>query len=79
MCVSGCKLGEASEFLVQQDARIQVPTPNGAPGCYEVCTCGASGRLENCIEMPCVETNKPCTTDEQKKSKTCRLFGFKSV
>lgn len=70
VCVfSGCKLGEASEFLVQQDARIQVPTRTGPAGCYEVCTCGPSGRLENCVEMPCVDTNKPCIVGGQRKSK----------
>ncbi|XP_047424074.1 reversion-inducing cysteine-rich protein with Kazal motifs [Mugil cephalus] len=68
VCVPGCKLGEASEFLVQLDARIQVPTRNGPAGCYEVCTCGASGRLENCLEMPCVDTNKPCVIGGQRKS-----------
>ncbi|XP_061569070.1 reversion-inducing cysteine-rich protein with Kazal motifs [Cololabis saira] len=71
LCVPGCKLGEASEFLVQQDARIQVPTPSGAPGCYEVCSCGISGRLENCVGMPCAEASKPCTAEEQKKSLPC--------
>lgn len=71
VCVcSGCKLGEASEFLVQQDARIQVPTRTGPAGCYEVCSCGPSGRLENCVEMPCVDTNKPCIVEGQRKSKT---------
>lgn len=66
----GCKLGEASEFLVQLDARIQVPTRTGPAGCYEVCSCGPSGRLENCVEMPCVDTNKPCIVGGQRKSKT---------
>uniref|UniRef100_A0A8C4GJ43 Reversion-inducing cysteine-rich protein with Kazal motifs n=1 Tax=Dicentrarchus labrax TaxID=13489 RepID=A0A8C4GJ43_DICLA len=68
LCVPGCKLGEASEFLVQQDARIQVPTRAGPAGCFEVCSCGPSGRLENCLEMPCVDTNKPCIIGGQRKS-----------
>uniref|UniRef100_A0A8D0AFR5 Reversion-inducing cysteine-rich protein with Kazal motifs n=1 Tax=Sander lucioperca TaxID=283035 RepID=A0A8D0AFR5_SANLU len=68
LCVPGCKLGEASEFLVQQDARIQVPTRTGPSGCHEVCSCGPSGRLENCLEMPCVDTNKPCIVGGQRKS-----------
>lgn len=70
---SGCKLGEASEFLVQQDARIQVPTRTGPAGCYEVCSCGPSGRLENCVEMPCVDTNKPCIVEGQRKSKASTI------
>uniref|UniRef100_A0A4W6EP23 Reversion-inducing cysteine-rich protein with Kazal motifs n=1 Tax=Lates calcarifer TaxID=8187 RepID=A0A4W6EP23_LATCA len=68
LCVPGCKLGEASEFLVQLDARIQVPTRTGPAGCYEVCSCGPSGRLENCVEMPCVDTNKPCIVGGQRKN-----------
>lgn len=60
---------EASEYLVQQDARVQVPTRAGPAGCYEVCTCGPSGRLENCVAMPCVDTSKQCVVGGQKKSK----------
>ncbi|KAM6953658.1 LOW QUALITY PROTEIN: reversion-inducing cysteine-rich protein with Kazal motifs [Aplochiton taeniatus] len=67
-CVPGCKLGEASEFLVPQDARIQVPTWGGSAGCYEVCTCGQSGRLENCMDMPCVDTTKSCVVGGRRKN-----------
>uniref|UniRef100_A0A671RDQ0 Reversion-inducing cysteine-rich protein with Kazal motifs n=1 Tax=Sinocyclocheilus anshuiensis TaxID=1608454 RepID=A0A671RDQ0_9TELE len=67
-CVPGCKLGEASEFLVLLDSRIQVPTRSGQVGCYEVCTCGQSGRLENCAEMPCFDTSKTCLSGGQRKS-----------
>uniref|UniRef100_A0A8C2ECJ8 Reversion-inducing cysteine-rich protein with Kazal motifs n=1 Tax=Cyprinus carpio TaxID=7962 RepID=A0A8C2ECJ8_CYPCA len=67
-CVPGCKLGEASEFLVPVDGRIQVPTRSGQVGCYEVCTCGQSGRLENCAEMPCFDTSKTCLIGGQRKS-----------
>lgn len=74
VCVSGCKLGEASEFLVHQGTRTQVPSFSGVAGCYEVCTCGPSGRLENCVEMPCVETSKVCIVEGQRKSKTCLFF-----
>ncbi|XP_034028969.1 reversion-inducing cysteine-rich protein with Kazal motifs [Thalassophryne amazonica] len=68
MCVPGCKLGEASEFLVQQEARIQVPTRMDPAGCYEVCSCAPSGRLENCMNMPCVDINKPCIVGGQTKN-----------
>uniref|UniRef100_A0A673LQZ7 Reversion-inducing cysteine-rich protein with Kazal motifs n=1 Tax=Sinocyclocheilus rhinocerous TaxID=307959 RepID=A0A673LQZ7_9TELE len=67
-CVPGCKLGEASEFLVPLDSRIQVPTRSGQVGCYEVCTCGQSGRLQNCAEMPCFDTSKTCFIGGQRKS-----------
>uniref|UniRef100_A0A669BJD5 Reversion-inducing cysteine-rich protein with Kazal motifs n=1 Tax=Oreochromis niloticus TaxID=8128 RepID=A0A669BJD5_ORENI len=68
LCVPGCKMGEASEFLVQQDARIQVPTRTDPTVCFEVCSCGPSGRLENCVEMPCMDTSKPCIVGGQRKS-----------
>ncbi|MEQ2289899.1 hypothetical protein AMECASPLE_037943, partial [Ameca splendens] len=67
VCVPGCKMGEASEFLVQQNALIQVPRRNGAPGCHEMCSCGPSGRLENCLEIPCVETDTGCIVEGQRK------------
>lgn len=59
---------EASEYLVQQEARVQVPTRTGPAGCYEVCTCGPSGRLENCAEMPCVDTSRHCVVGDERKS-----------
>ncbi|KAM9553317.1 reversion-inducing cysteine-rich protein with Kazal motifs-like isoform 1-T1 [Salvelinus alpinus] len=67
-CVPGCKLGEASEFLVHVNARIQVPMRNGQAGCFEVCTCGQSGRLDNCAEMPCIDTSKTCVVGGQRKN-----------
>lgn len=74
VCVCpGCKLGEASEFLVQQDARIEVPTRTGLTGCHEVCSCGPSGRLENCAEMPCVDTDEPCIVGGERKSEWPRV------
>uniref|UniRef100_A0A8C2EBL1 Reversion-inducing cysteine-rich protein with Kazal motifs n=1 Tax=Cyprinus carpio TaxID=7962 RepID=A0A8C2EBL1_CYPCA len=76
-CVPGCKLGEASEFLVPVDGRIQVPTRSGQVGCYEVCTCGQSGRLENCAEMPCFDTSKTCLIGGQRKSEMCHGVSFR--
>lgn len=67
---SGCKLGEASDFLVQQDAHVQVPTRTGPAGCYEMCSCGSSGHLENCVEMPCLDINKPCIVGGQRRGKS---------
>lgn len=76
VCVLGCKLGEASDFLVQLDARVQVPTRTGPAGCYEVCSCGPSGRLENCVETPCVDKTKACMVGGQRKSKDTCSFTF---
>lgn len=72
--LAGCKLGEASDFLVHMDARIQVPMHSDQPGCYEVCTCGQSGRLENCVEMPCIDTTQTCNVGGLKKSETAQHF-----
>ncbi|KAM4718862.1 reversion-inducing cysteine-rich protein with Kazal motifs [Anableps anableps] len=88
LCVPGCKMGEASEFLVQQDALIQVPTRDGAPGCHEMCSCGSSGRLENCVEIPCVEMDKDCIVEGQRKNhgttfrndcNTCSCFAGETI
>ncbi|XP_006005911.1 reversion-inducing cysteine-rich protein with Kazal motifs [Latimeria chalumnae] len=65
-CVPGCKLGEASDFLVHQEAHIQVPSST-RDNCYKICTCGQSGRLENCKEMPCVEKERTCIVGAQRK------------
>ncbi|XP_072567135.1 reversion-inducing cysteine-rich protein with Kazal motifs-like [Paramormyrops kingsleyae] len=67
-CMPGCKLGEASELLVHMDSLIQVPVPSGQAGCYEVCSCGQSGRLENCADMPCVDISKTCIVGGQRQS-----------
>ncbi|XP_035287406.1 reversion-inducing cysteine-rich protein with Kazal motifs-like [Anguilla anguilla] len=67
-CVPGCKLGEASEFLVNVESLVQVPTRSGPPGCYEVCACGHSGRLEGCVETPCADTARACVVGDQRKS-----------
>lgn len=65
-CVPGCKLGEASDFLVRQGTLIQVPVSTGEVGCYKICTCGQSGQLENCLEMHCVDLQKSCIVGGQR-------------
>lgn len=67
LCVPGCKLGEASDFLVRQGTLIQLPVISGEMGCYRVCTCEPSGRLENCLEMPCIDVQKSCIVGGQRK------------
>ncbi|KAF5917794.1 hypothetical protein HPG69_013634 [Diceros bicornis minor] len=37
---AGCKLGEASDFIVRQGTLIQVPSSAGEVGCYKICSCG---------------------------------------
>uniref|UniRef100_A0A8C9U327 Reversion-inducing cysteine-rich protein with Kazal motifs n=1 Tax=Scleropages formosus TaxID=113540 RepID=A0A8C9U327_SCLFO len=68
ICVPGCKLGEASDVLVHMEALVQVPVRSGPVGCYEVCVCGPSGRLESCAEMPCIDTSKTCIVGGQRKN-----------
>ncbi|XP_072268055.1 reversion-inducing cysteine-rich protein with Kazal motifs isoform X2 [Pyxicephalus adspersus] len=65
-CVQGCKLGEASDFLVRQGTLIQVSS--GEVGCYKICTCGQGGTLENCMELYCVDLQKSCIVGGQTKS-----------
>ncbi|XP_068941330.1 reversion-inducing cysteine-rich protein with Kazal motifs isoform X2 [Petaurus breviceps papuanus] len=67
-CVQGCKLGEASDFIVRQGTLIQVPSSSGEVGCYKICTCGQSGLLENCMEMHCVDLQKSCIVGGKRKS-----------
>ncbi|CAB1349661.1 unnamed protein product, partial [Coregonus sp. 'balchen'] len=79
-CVPGCKLGEASEFLVHLEARIQVPMRNEQAGCFEVCTCGQSGRLENWLPCGCPDRFVPvCARNGRTYPSACvaRCMGFK--
>ncbi|ETE66476.1 Reversion-inducing cysteine-rich protein with Kazal motifs, partial [Ophiophagus hannah] len=67
-CIQGCKLGEASDFIVRQGTLIQVPSSVGDVGCYKICTCGQNGLLENCMEMHCIDLQKSCIVGGQRKS-----------
>ncbi|TRY98033.1 hypothetical protein DNTS_004428 [Danionella cerebrum] len=83
-CVPGCKLGEASEFLVPADARVQVPVRSGQSGCFEVCVCGASGKLEKCTTLPCQETLQSCQSHAHGSSfrldcRLCSCFAGETV
>lgn len=76
---TGCKLGEASDFIVRQGTLIQVPSSAGEVGCYKICSCGQSGLLENCIEMHCIDLQKSCIVGGKRKSESwavliCFLF-----
>uniref|UniRef100_A0A2I3SFD2 Reversion-inducing cysteine-rich protein with Kazal motifs n=1 Tax=Pan troglodytes TaxID=9598 RepID=A0A2I3SFD2_PANTR len=65
---TGCKLGEASDFIVRQGTLIQVPSSAGEVGCYKICSCGQSGLLENCMEMHCIDLQKSCIVGGKRKS-----------
>lgn len=68
---TGCKLGEASDFIVRQGTLIQVPSSAGDVGCYKICTCGQSGLLENCMELHCVDLQKSCIVGGERKGMYC--------
>lgn len=67
---AGCKLGEASDFIVRQGTLIQVPSSAGEVGCYKICSCGQSGLLENCMEMHCIDLQKSCIVGGKRKSES---------
>ncbi|XP_050337513.1 reversion-inducing cysteine-rich protein with Kazal motifs [Bactrocera neohumeralis] len=61
-CVPGCRLGEASNYLVPFGAYVRIPVlqaekpakivGDAATGAFKVCRCGAQGRIEHCQPLP---------------------------
>ncbi|XP_037952722.1 reversion-inducing cysteine-rich protein with Kazal motifs-like [Teleopsis dalmanni] len=52
-CISGCSLGEASNYLVPFGAYVRIPVSNiGRSGSFKVCRCGAKGQIEHCQPLP---------------------------
>ncbi|XP_077978597.1 reversion-inducing cysteine-rich protein with Kazal motifs-like [Glandiceps talaboti] len=67
-CASGCKLGEASKFLVPQGSYVQIPDLDSIqPGCFKVCQCGSNNLLEDCDFVLCVDTSLKCKEGGQIK------------
>lgn len=52
-CVAGCPLGEASTYIVPVGQYVRIPASK-TKGCYKVCQCTESGRVEKCQPLPCV-------------------------
>jgi reversion-inducing-cysteine-rich protein with kazal motifs len=57
-CVQGCPMGEASNYLVPVGQYVRIPSSINK-GCYKICKCMESGKIEKCQPVPCV-TPKPC-------------------
>ncbi|XP_032241175.2 reversion-inducing cysteine-rich protein with Kazal motifs isoform X2 [Nematostella vectensis] len=53
-CYPGCRLGEASTFLVRMGEYAKVPVESGQDGCFRVCHCGSDGKLSRCTNLECV-------------------------
>ncbi|XP_055691671.1 reversion-inducing cysteine-rich protein with Kazal motifs [Lutzomyia longipalpis] len=53
-CVTGCALGEASNYLVPSNTYVRIPVSSTQKGCLKICYCGTQGRIENCQPLPCV-------------------------
>ncbi|XP_078454007.1 reversion-inducing cysteine-rich protein with Kazal motifs-like [Lampetra planeri] len=68
VCAPGCKLGEASDFLVRRGSVARVPVASGEAGCYRLCECGEGGRLENCKEMPCIDSQRSCIVGGKREA-----------
>lgn len=53
-CTAGCPLGETSSYLVPFGAYARIPIASKPRGCFKVCRCAKSGRLESCQPLPCI-------------------------
>lgn len=61
-CVPGCRLGEASNYVVPFGAYVRIPVlqaekstrivGDAATGAFKVCRCGVQGRIEHCQPLP---------------------------
>ncbi|XP_072179124.1 reversion-inducing cysteine-rich protein with Kazal motifs-like [Diadema setosum] len=65
-CSSGCRLGEASSFLVPTGSYVQLPISGDRLDCYQACVCGSGGQLEHCEPLQC-ERNEMCLISGQRK------------
>lgn len=63
-CEDGCKLGEASTFLVSVGSWIRLTDANNE-GCYQACQCGKRGELRHCQTLRC----------DRKAIDSCRVSG----
>lgn len=64
-CVAGCPLGETSSYLVPVGAYARVPVSLKQKGCFKVCRCGSSGRLDNCSPVTCISYDS-CQLSERR-------------
>lgn len=53
-CISGCKMGEVSQYMVPKGSYVRIPLVSENKGCQKICQCSANGAIEKCQPMPCV-------------------------
>ncbi|XP_076326861.1 reversion-inducing cysteine-rich protein with Kazal motifs-like isoform X2 [Tachypleus tridentatus] len=61
-CLPGCKLGEMSHLVVPKGSYVRIPQVSHEYRCkkeQQICQCSANGKLEKCINLPCVD-QKSC-------------------
>ncbi|XP_063243675.1 reversion-inducing cysteine-rich protein with Kazal motifs isoform X2 [Bacillus rossius redtenbacheri] len=56
-CKPGCKLGEVSQYMVPAGTLVLVPLSRSGllRSCHSVCQCSASGAIEHCEPLPCIQ------------------------
>ncbi|XP_076822936.1 reversion-inducing cysteine-rich protein with Kazal motifs-like isoform X1 [Clavelina lepadiformis] len=67
-CLSGCKMGHGSSFVVSHGSLVRVPDKSRGEGCFQSCVCSANGFLRPCTELPCTDLQKPCKLAGQLRS-----------
>ncbi|XP_063965073.1 reversion-inducing cysteine-rich protein with Kazal motifs-like [Lytechinus pictus] len=65
-CSTGCRLGEASSFLVPIGSYVRLPDSGDNLDCYQSCVCGPTGQLEHCQPLQC-ERSEMCLISGQMK------------
>ncbi|XP_033639318.1 reversion-inducing cysteine-rich protein with Kazal motifs-like [Asterias rubens] len=65
-CTPGCRLGEASTFLVTRGSYVRLPDSTDNLACYKACVCSTNGMLEHCQSLQC-ETMEECNVNGQRK------------
>ncbi|XP_038077039.1 reversion-inducing cysteine-rich protein with Kazal motifs-like [Patiria miniata] len=65
-CTPGCRLGDASTFLVTRGSNVRLPDSADNLDCYKACTCSSNGMLEHCQPLQC-ESKEFCTHDGERK------------
>ncbi|XP_074644432.1 reversion-inducing cysteine-rich protein with Kazal motifs-like [Tubulanus polymorphus] len=56
ICRPGCPVGGMSQMYVPKGNYVLTPVPSSVPGCYKLCKCGHSNKLNHCIDLPCQKT-----------------------
>lgn len=63
-CISGCKMGEVSQYLVPENTYVRIPILTGQNGCLKICKC-LNESIEQCQPLPCFLMD-PCWLGKDK-------------